>query len=271
MLEIEQDLASAIQTGQFELYFQPIVSADGRELISAEALLRWNHPIRGMVMPSEFIHIAEDTNLFLPIGKWVLEHALREVKEWIALGWSDARIAINLSNNEARTADFVAEVFSSLLRSGLPGRHLELELTERILMQQDFAFREGLERLRGQGVSLSIDDFGTGYSSLSRLSSLPIDTLKIDQSFIANLPESHNSLAIVTALLQLGRGLSIGVVAEGVERQEQRDCLELLGCDAMQGFLFARPMSSKEFHVWLERYLKEEEALPRRAHPPRRH
>ncbi len=259
MLEIEQDLASAIQTSQFELFYQPIMSSDGRELISAEALLRWNHPHRGLIMPNEFIHIAEESNLFLPIGQWVLEHALREVKEWKALGWEHARVAVNLSNNEVRADDFVTEIIASLSRAAVAGEHLELELTERMLMSQDHVIRDSLLRLQHEGIKLSIDDFGTGYSSLSRLSALPIDTLKIDQSFVAELPDSHTALAIVTALLQLCRGLSIDVVAEGVERADQRDCLQLLGCDAMQGFLFSRPMKASDFKRWLCELLSDDD------------
>ncbi|TAG80230.1 MAG: EAL domain-containing protein [Betaproteobacteria bacterium] len=270
MLEIEQDLASAIQTSQFELFFQPIMSSDGRELISAEALLRWNHPNRGLIMPNEFIHIAEESNLFLPIGQWVLEHALREVKDWIALGWEHARVAVNLSNNEVRADDFVAEIIASLRRTEIAGEHLELELTERMLMSQDNAIRDALLRLQSEGIKLSIDDFGTGYSSLSRLSALPIDTLKIDQSFVAELPESHTALAIVTALLQLCRGLTIDVVAEGVERADQRDCLQLLGCDAMQGFLFSRAMTASDFKRWLSELLSEDDWIQPRISRKRR-
>lgn len=270
MLEIEQDLASAIQTSQFELFYQPIMSSDGRELISVEALLRWNHPQRGLIMPNEFIHIAEESNLFLPIGQWVLEHALREAKEWKALGWEHARVAVNLSNNEVRADDFVAEIIAALQRTEMSGDHLELELTERMLMSQDHLIRESLLRLQGEGIKLSIDDFGTGYSSLSRLSALPIDTLKIDQSFVSELPESHTALAIVTALLQLCRGLAIDVVAEGVERADQRDCLQLLGCDAMQGFLFSRPMSASDFKRWLRELLTDDDWIQPRILRKRR-
>ncbi len=253
-LETEQDLATAIEQNQFELYFQPVVSADGGQLLSAEALVRWNHPTRGLLLPNEFIQIAEESNLFLPIGQWVLEAALAHVKRWIVEGWADARVSINLSSNELRAEDFVEVIVSTLKSADLNGRHLELELTERMLMSEDHSLRETLAKLQSAGIGIAIDDFGTGYSSLSRLGTLPINTLKIDQSFIAELPQSHSALAIVTALLQLGRGLAIDVIAEGVEEEAQRDCLDLLGCTAMQGYLFSRPITGDEFIHWIHEH-----------------
>jgi diguanylate cyclase (GGDEF)-like protein/PAS domain S-box-containing protein len=265
-LETEQALAVALRDSQFQLVFQPIVSGDGRQLIGAEALLRWAHPSRGLLRPDEFVEIAEEGQLIVAIGQWVLQEALSHASRWIALGWHDARVSVNLSSNEFRDQGFSERVLRTLQTCQLSGAHLELEFTERMLMDHESAVRASLASLREAGVSLAIDDFGTGFSSLSRLRAMPIDTLKIDQSFIADIPESHSALAIVTALLQLGRGLSIDVIAEGVETEAQRECLELLGCGAMQGYLFAEPMSGPEFEQWLLDHHESIDGVPRVPH-----
>ncbi|MGL5002466.1 MAG: putative bifunctional diguanylate cyclase/phosphodiesterase, partial [Casimicrobium sp.] len=251
LLETEQALTQAIRNSELELYFQPVVSADGIELLSVEALLRWNHPTRGLLAPSEFIHIAEEGHFSRPISMWVLSEALRFAKRWIAIGWKTACVSINVSSNEFRADSFASTILSALTQIQIDGKHLEIEFTERMLMDDENIVHGALDALKSAGVSLAIDDFGTGFSSLSRLRALPIDTLKIDQSFIRDLPNTHSSLAIVTALLQLGRGLSIDVVGEGVETDAQRECLQLLGCSAMQGYLFARPMPASVFEQWM--------------------
>jgi diguanylate cyclase len=198
--------------------------------------------------------MAEDSFLVQPIGQWVLIEALKNVKRWISKGWKDARVSINLANNELRDGVFAKRVLEALEAQKLDGRHLELEFTERMLMEDQRTLPKALASLRKANVSLAIDDFGTGFSSLLRLRSLPISTLKIDQSFVADLPESHEALTIVTAVLQLGRGLTLDVVAEGVETEGQRECLELLGCAEMQGFLFAKPMPSEDFEKWIDEH-----------------
>jgi EAL domain-containing protein (putative c-di-GMP-specific phosphodiesterase class I) len=265
-LETEQALVVALRESQFQLFFQPIVSGDGRQLIGAEALLRWAHPTRGLLRPDEFVEIAEEGHLIVAIGQWVLLEALSHASRWIALGWHDARVSVNLSSNEFRDPGFSERVLIALESRQLSGAHLELEFTERMLMDHEAVVRAPLAALREAGVSLAIDDFGTGFSSLSRLRAMPIDTLKIDQSFTADIPESHSALAIVTALLQLGRGLSIDVIAEGVETEAQRECLELLGCAAMQGYLFAEPMSGSEFEQWLREHHESIDSPPRVPH-----
>jgi diguanylate cyclase (GGDEF)-like protein/PAS domain S-box-containing protein len=254
VLETEQALAVAIRESQFRLFFQPLVSSDGKQLLGAEALLRWQHPTRGLLGPNEFVQMAEDSFLVQPIGQWVLIEALKNVKRWISKGWKDARVSINLANNELRDGVFAKRVLEALEAQKLDGRHLELEFTERMLMEDQRTLPKALASLRKANVSLAIDDFGTGFSSLLRLRSLPISTLKIDQSFVADLPESHEALTIVTAVLQLGRGLTLDVVAEGVETEGQRECLELLGCAEMQGFLFAKPMPSEDFEKWIDEH-----------------
>jgi diguanylate cyclase (GGDEF)-like protein/PAS domain S-box-containing protein len=256
LLEIEQALAVAIRENQFRLYFQPLLSADGKQMLGAEALIRWQHPERGLIGPNEFIQIAEESYLVQQIGQWVLREALTNVKRWIALGWDRARVSVNLSSNELRDPSFAERVLDELKNANLDGWHLELEFTERMLMENEAAVQQALALLKAADISLAIDDFGTGFSSLLRLRSLPIDTLKIDQSFVADLPESHEALTIVTAVLQLGRGLNLDVVAEGVETEAQRECIDLLGCAVVQGYLFAKPMPPEAFERWLIEHRK---------------
>ncbi len=254
-IDTEQELSAAVTGKQFVLYFQPQLSLDGTKLFGVEALIRWNHPVRGLVSPEYFIRVAEDVHLILPIGQWVMDEALAQVKRWQSQGWSAARVAVNLSSNQFRDGDFVRNVVAALERAKVKGDCLELELTERMVMGDEKQVLGVLQTLKSLGITLSVDDFGTGFSSLSRLRSLPIDQLKIDQSFVQDLPESHSALAVVTSLIQLGKGLSMQVVAEGVETEAQRECLELLGCPIAQGFLSARPMPADEFAPWLQSFL----------------
>jgi EAL domain-containing protein (putative c-di-GMP-specific phosphodiesterase class I) len=216
-----------------------------------EALIRWRHRTRGLLGPDEFIPIAEGLHLILPIGQWVLDTALVQVPLWRKLGWADARVSVNLSTNQFRAPGFTDSVLRSLSRLGLGGDCLELEVTERMLMSDDPAVPVSLNTLRKENITLAIDDFGTGFSSLSRLRNLPIEKLKIDRSFIVELPGTHSAAAIVNSILELAQGLGLTAVAEGVETEAQRQCLESLGCRAMQGFLFAHPMPAAEFCEWL--------------------
>lgn len=254
-LLIEEELGHALQTHAFVLHYQPEVSADGKLVLSAEALIRWQHPTRGLLSPDEFIPIAEGLHLIVPIGQWVIDEALAQIPRWRQLGWTDAKVAVNLSSNQLRAPGFADAVLKSLQRFGLSADCLELELTERMLMSEDASVLATLMRLKQAGVTLAIDDFGTGLSSLSRLRNLPIDKLKIDKSFVLELPDSASSVAIVNSILELARGLSLAAIAEGVETKQQRQCLESLGCLAMQGFLFTQPLSAGEFADWLKALL----------------
>ena len=246
-LIIEGELDQALGRDEFELFYQPQVSADGATILGVEALIRWHHKTRGLLLPDEFIPIAEAQHLILPIGQWVLDSALAQVPHWHQLGWKNARVSVNLSTNQFRAPGFVDGVLGSLARVGLKGDCLELEVTERMLMNDDSTQSLALNTLRQAHVMLAIDDFGTGFSSLSRLRSLPIEKLKIDRSFIVELPGTHSAVAIVNSILELAQGLGLTAVAEGVETEEQRECLASLGCRAMQGYLFARPMPAAEF------------------------
>lgn len=250
-LLIEEELGQALQSRSFVLHYQPEVSTDGQRVICAEALIRWQHPTRGLLHPDEFIPIAEGLHLIVPIAQWVIDEALAQITRWRQLGWRDARVAVNLSSNQLRAPGFADNVLRSLQRLGLTADCLELELTERMLMNDDASVLATLTRLKQAGVSLAIDDFGTGLSSLSRLRNLPIDKLKIDKSFVLELPDSASSVAIVNSILELARGLSLAAIAEGVETKAQKRCLESLGCQTMQGFLFTEPLGAAEFAVWL--------------------
>ena len=262
-LVIEEELGQALQARSFVLHYQPEVSSDGKRVLSAEALIRWQHPTRGLLGPDEFIPIAEGLHLIVPIGQWVIDEALAQIPRWRQLGWREAKVAVNLSSNQLRAPGFANTVLKSLQRLGLSADCLELELTERMLMSEDASVLATLMRLKQAGVSLAIDDFGTGLSSLSRLRNLPIEKLKIDKSFVLELPDSASSVAIVNSILELARGLSLAAIAEGVETKEQRQCLESLGCQAMQGFLFTEPLAASEFAAWLKALLARNTATTR--------
>ena len=262
-LVIEEELGQALESRAFVLHYQPEVSADGKRVLSAEALIRWQHPTRGLLSPDEFIPIAEGLHLIVPIGQWVIDEALAQIPRWRQLGWRAAKVAVNLSSNQLRAPGFADTVLQSLERLGLSADCLELELTERMLMSEDASVLATLMRLKQAGVSLAIDDFGTGLSSLSRLRNLPIEKLKIDKSFVLELPDSASSVAIVNSVLELARGLSLAAVAEGVESKAQRQCLESLGCQAMQGFLFTEPLGPNEFAAWLKALFERNAATTR--------
>lgn len=260
-LVIEEELGVALQSHAFVLHYQPEVSADGKRVLCAEALIRWQHPTRGLLGPDEFIPIAEGLHLIVPIGRWVIDEALAQVPRWRQLGWREARVAVNLSSNQLRAPGFADNILRSLDRLGLGGECLELELTERMLMSDDANVLLTLTRLKAAGVSMAIDDFGTGLSSLSRLRTLPIEKLKIDKSFVLELPDSASAVAIVNSVLELARGLSLAAIAEGVETQAQRQCLVSLGCQAMQGFLFTKPLAADAFADWLKGLLAGDPAV----------
>ncbi len=253
-VELMGDLRQALDREEFRLEYQPQVLADG-ELVCFEALLRWDHPTQGLIAPTRFIPIAEETGLVVPIGKWVLEQACHQLAVWRGAGYENLRMAVNVSTLQFERQDWVQTISNALLSSGLPPSALELELTETVVMKNCKHAAERLGQLRELGISTAIDDFGTGYSSLTYLQNLPIDTLKIDQSFVRNLDplsngESGNG-AIVRAIVTLAQQLGLRVVAEGVETAEELDLLRRLGCDLMQGYFFARPMRVEACDLFL--------------------
>jgi EAL domain-containing protein (putative c-di-GMP-specific phosphodiesterase class I) len=212
-----------------------------------EALIRWQHPQRGMVPPDRFIPIAEETGLIVPIGRWVLEEACRQGRRWHDAGHTGLRIGVNLSARQFRQVDLHAQVLDVLETSGLPSEALELELTESMLMDDPESAAETMQHLGGIGVRLAIDDFGTGYSSLAYLKRFPVGRLKIDRSFVNDLSTDPNDAAIVSAVVAMAGSLNMEVIAEGVETREQLRYLEAHGCSVVQGYLFSQPKPASEF------------------------
>ena len=250
-LVLEGQLAQALERGEFELYFQPQVGARDGALTGAEALLRWHHPQRGLLGADAFIGVAEQRQLMLPIGQWVIGQAARCAGRWRQMGLKLATVAANLSSVQFQSAGFLDVIEQLLPTEGLHPGMLELELTERMLMDDLPKVRERLGRLQALGVKISVDDFGTGYSSLAHLKELPIDKLKIDRSFVHDLPANRNSAAIASAIIQMGRSLGLTVVAEGVETEAQRTFLADNGCDELQGLLIGAPLSQGDFEAWV--------------------
>ena len=250
-LEMESRLAQAVRDQEFVLHFQPQLALADGALLGVEALVRWAHPERGLVMPDEFIPLAEARRLILPIGQWVLTESLRCAVRWHAAGLIDVPVAVNLSSLQFRMPGFVASVQRALTELGAQGRQLELELTERMLMDDLAMVHEALARLKAMGVTIAVDDFGAGYTSLAHLKTLPLDRLKIDRTFVRDLPADGAASAIARAIIQMGRGLGLQVVAEGVENDAQRAWLREQGCHAQQGFFGGGPMVADAFEGWL--------------------
>jgi diguanylate cyclase (GGDEF)-like protein len=242
-----EELRYALERSEFTLAYQPVVDLGTGAVIGAEALVRWQHPVRGTVAPDEFISRAEETGLIVGMGTWVLEEACRQTVSWRRGGAVDFTIAVNVSGRQLREPDFVTVVRAALSRTGLHPTALCLEMTESILMERDDAAIAMLTELRGDGVHLAIDDFGTGYSSLGALRRLPVDLLKIDRSFISSLPEDDDAGTIAWAVVRLGHTLGLPVLAEGIETEEQRAAVQRFGCDQAQGYLFGRPMPAEQF------------------------
>jgi len=254
---IEESLRRALERQEFALHYQPKINLKSGEITGAEALIRWTHPVRGMVPPGIFIPIAEDCGLILPIGNWVLSEACKQAQAWLNAGLSFGTMAVNISAMEFRDEHFLDGVFTILNETGLHPKFLELELTESVLMKRAEFAESILRTLRDKGVRLAVDDFGTGYSSLSYLTKFPIDSLKIDQSFIRQITTVPDETAIVTAVIGMGLSLGMRVVAEGVETQEQLAFLQTHRCEEAQGYYFSRPVLPQVFAKLLERGMSE--------------
>jgi diguanylate cyclase (GGDEF)-like protein len=240
--ELEMDLRKALREKEFELHYQPLVNLQSNEISAYEALLRWHHPIRGLISPAEFIPVAEETGLIIPLGEWVLRKACEQTANWP----DEVKVAINLSPAQLKNRNVVQMVTSALADSGMAGNRLQLEITESVLMQNTFATLATLHELRKLGVQIAMDDFGTGYSSLSYLRSFPFDKIKIDRSFIEDLSNGAEPLAIVHAVTGLAKCLNMISTAEGVETQQQLEKLQSVGCTEMQGYLFSRARPAAE-------------------------
>jgi diguanylate cyclase (GGDEF)-like protein len=252
-LALENSLRGALERGEFEVYYQPQVDTNTGRGVGMEALLRWRHPEMGLVSPAEFIPLAEDTGLIVPIGEWVLRTACAQSKSWQEAGFTPLSLAVNLSARQFQQQNLARVVAQILLETGLNPRHLELELTESSIMKNAESAVRTLGELKEMGVKIAIDDFGTGYSSLGYLKRLPVDALKIDQSFVRDVTTDPDDAALVMAIIALAHNLRLKVVAEGVETEEQRRFLHLLRCDRWQGYLHSRPLPVEAFEELLFR------------------
>jgi EAL domain-containing protein (putative c-di-GMP-specific phosphodiesterase class I) len=253
-LRLTNDLRSALTDNQFRVYFQPIIELKTNHVHKAEALLRWLHPVRGMISPLDFIPLAEETRLIINIGTWVRKEAMTWCRRWNELGADGFQISVNKSPVEFMGEDACnsVETFTTDLREqGLRGKNLTLEITEGLLLNSNPLINNKLMALRDAGIQVSIDDFGTGYSSLSYLKKFDIDYLKIDQSFVHNLERDTDNVALCEAIIVMAHKLGLKVIAEGVETEQQRDLLIRAGCDYAQGYLYSEPIPPEEFEKWL--------------------
>ena len=254
---LEASLCRALERREFELHYQPKIDLKSGKITGVEALIRWRHPERGLIPPAEFIPIAESCGLIVPIGRWVLREACTQAREWQGAGLPQIPVAVNISSVEFRDKNFLENLRATLNETGLEPRHLELELTESVLMQHVESTAFVLGELRAMGVQLAVDDFGTGYSSLSYLSQFPINSLKIDRSFVQGITSERDDAPIISAVINMGRSLRQRVIAEGVETREQLAFLQSRGCDEAQGYYFSRPVAAEQFAKLLETGIPE--------------
>jgi len=257
--DLELKLRKAIENKEFELYYQPKYDAKYEQICSMEALIRWHQPDMGLVSPLDFIPLAEETGLIVPIGAWVIDEACRQIKIWHDAGFKELNttIAVNLSGRQFHGGNLLQTITESIKKYNIPSHFLELELTESMLMSNIDDTLSVLNELHAYGIRLSIDDFGTGYSSLAYLKRFPISTLKLDRSFIMGLPEDRDDKKIVAATIALAHGLDMSVVAEGVETVEQLEWLKQAACDEIQGYYFSKPLTAKGFTKLLEDIKKD--------------
>lgn len=252
-LALETALHDALQKQEFVLYYQPSVDIESGKMIGAEALLRWQHPERGLLLPEQFISLCEKTGLIIDIGAWVLRQACEQAKRWCDAGYPNFCVAVNLSQrqfNDSKLLDLIQDI---LKNTGISDKNLELEITESLLMQNVEHNIFLLKSLKNLGLKLTLDDFGTGYSSLSYLKQFPFDILKIDKSFINDIAISKDSETIVTAIITMAKSLGLTIIAEGVETQEQLTILKEKQCDVIQGYFFSKPVPSEEIDTLFQK------------------
>jgi EAL domain-containing protein (putative c-di-GMP-specific phosphodiesterase class I) len=252
-LALETSLRRGLERGEFSLHYQAKVDLRSGAITGVEALLRWQHPELGMVPPGQFIPLAEETGLIVPLGKWVLHAACEQGVAWRRAGLPPVRMSVNISGRQFADEHLLADIAAALASSGLEPSLLELEITESMVMQNADRAATVLDAIKKMGVRLAIDDFGVGYSSLAQLKRLPIDTLKVDRSFIRDIPQDAGDSAIAEAIIAMGKRLQLTVVAEGVETSEQQAFLKAHDCDEMQGFFFSRPIPADAFAELLAR------------------
>jgi len=252
-LALESSLRRAVEAKEFELHYQPIVQASDNRICTLEAMLRWRHPVLGLVRPDQFIRLAESSGLIVPIGEWALRTAATQLAAWRAEGYRDLRLAVNISARQLKQPDFVDYVRVVLAETALPGSALEFEITEMSATQSESASVDRLRALRGMGIRISIDDFGTGFSSVSVLKHFPVDALKIDTSFVRDIVLDPNDAAIATAVVLLAKSMGLTVIAEGVENPAQLEFLRQQGCEMWQGYLCCPPVQTAEVRAVLGR------------------
>jgi EAL domain-containing protein (putative c-di-GMP-specific phosphodiesterase class I) len=257
---IKRELGRALAARDFDVHYQPIVSAEGNAIVGLEALLRWNHPTRGAISPARFVPIAEQAGLMDQLGEFVLRRALADAARWPGL-----YVAVNLSPMQVRDRKFADLVAAVLAENRIAPSRLVLEVTEGVLIDNPETAKSRLDDLRALGLKLALDDFGAGYSSLTYLQRLPFDKLKVDRGFVAALDHSANAGVIIQAVIALGRALNLSILVEGIETEEQRALVRLAGCDEMQGYLFARPARREEIDRMLAAAALSRERVPRRA------
>ncbi|MBI9092258.1 MAG: EAL domain-containing protein [Desulfobacterium sp.] len=250
---MERDLKKALEREEFVLYYQPQINLADRKIVGAEALIRWIHPTKGMIMPDKFIPIAEETDLIIDINKWVLQAASKQNQEWTKAGLNSIRVAVNLSGYKLASQDIIQSIKEALETVGLDAKKLELEITENILMQDNEETLLIFRQIKDLNIRIALDDFGTGYSSLSYLTSFPVDTIKIDRSFVMGSTEQNENRVIIKAIIAMGHSLGKKIVAEGIETKEQFDLLKRYGCDEAQGYYFKPPVPENEFAKLLAR------------------
>src|SRR6202049_3340407 len=258
-------LRRAVDAAEFVLHYQPKVDMRTGRIVGLEALIRWNRPEQGLIFPANFIPLLEESGLILEVGSWVLHQAMNDYRDWMAKGFKVPSIAVNVSPHQLRHSDFIVQLKHALGPEDSSRAPLDIEITEGVLLEKTEEIIRKLNEIRRMGVQVAIDDFGTGYSSLRYLAHLPIDTLKIDRSFVTAMTEDADDMAIVSSIIALAHGLDLNVVAEGVETEEQRKLLRLLRCDQMQGYLFSAPVAKDK----LEEILRAESDAITQRHLPR--
>jgi EAL domain-containing protein (putative c-di-GMP-specific phosphodiesterase class I) len=254
---LERDLRKALLHNEFVMHYQPLVNLQSGQISAFEALLRWDHPERGMIPPADFISFAEETGLIVPIGEWALRQACKEAAKWPGT----LSVAVNLSPLQFKELDICQTVTDALVRSGLSADRLELEITETALLRNQESTLENMRRLRELGVRIAIDDFGTGYSSLSTLMSFPFDKIKIDRAFVHDLLSKRESRAVIQAVVQLASSLGLQTTAEGVESQGEFDYVKRVGCTEAQGYLFSKAVPPKDINTLLNLQAAQAKAL----------
>jgi EAL domain-containing protein (putative c-di-GMP-specific phosphodiesterase class I) len=254
-LELDADIRNGLKNGEFEAYYQPKIDATNLHIVGMEALIRWNHPTRGLLYPAEFIPFAEEVGLIVDIDRYMLKHCVAQVVEWSDAGYTTGRISINISTKKLESPTFRSELYRIIEKSGVNTKLLELEILESQIMRDPERSIDILRSIRSLGISISIDDFGTGYSSLSYLKKLPVSKLKIDKSFVDNLPDDEDDIAIVRTIIALAEHLGLETIAEGVENEGQVEFLVQEGCHNIQGYYYSKALNKRECELFMQKHM----------------